>query len=336
MVNIALLPHFSKENWNVFYVGSKYGIERKIVPDNIPYYPIFTGKLRRYFDWQNFWDIFRVFLGFLQCLFLFGKLRPNIVFSKGGFVSVPVVAAAFVWRVKVIAHEADITPGLANKIAGPFISEYCLAFEKTKSFLPQKKCHVTGIPVRQEVLSGNREKGFQITGFVQGKPVLLIMGGSSGAQAINKAIFSIVDGLLENFQIIHVCGKGQINPNLKKEGYLQFEYVSDELPHFFKITDFAISRAGANALFELLALKIPHLLIPLGLKASRGDQIQNAAEFESKGFSRVMEEEKITPEALLETIKIAFQNKEEQIKAMEMSPALCNPQIVFEIIKEAL
>ena len=302
--NIALLPALKSAGYHIHYIGTAEGIERRLIEaENISYHTIPAGKLRRYIDWQNITDIARIKLGFLKALFLLARIKPNVVFSKGGFVTPPVVWAAWILRIPVIIHESDITPGLANKLALPFAKRICYAFAETAKHLPNNKATHTGIPVRTELHNGDPQKGRTLCGFNTHKPVLLIIGGSQGSQAINTAIRTALTTLLETFQICHLYGRGNLDTSLNQTtGYAQFEYVSDDLPHLFAATDFVISRAGATTLFELLTLHKPALLIPLSARVSRGDQILNAQSFQNSGYSLVLSEDDLTPETLLQSL----------------------------------
>ncbi|MBQ6464281.1 MAG: undecaprenyldiphospho-muramoylpentapeptide beta-N-acetylglucosaminyltransferase, partial [Pseudobutyrivibrio sp.] len=287
--NLALVPLLKEKGYEIFYIGSYTGIEKKLVEDaGITYYGISSGKLRRYHDWKNFTDPFRVIKGFSEANQLMKHIQPDVVFSKGGFVSVPVVMAAARQHIPAIIHESDMTPGLANKLAIPFASKVCCNFPETMQYLPDGKAVHTGSPIRKELFSGNREAGLAFTGFSADKPVILIMGGSIGSRFINNAVWSSLDTLLEKFQIVHLVGKGNINNDLVgRDGYKQYEFISEHLNDIFAMTDLMISRAGANSISEILALKIPNILIPLPAAASRGDQILNAASYKKQGFSTV-------------------------------------------------
>ena len=320
--NMALVPSLKEAGYDIQYIGSYNGIEKRLIEEmGIPYHGISSGKLRRYFDPKNFSDPFKVMKGYLEASHMIRKLKPDIVFSKGGFVSVPVVLAAKRRRVPVIIHESDLTPGLANKICIPAATKVCCNFPETLKHLPENKAVLTGSPIRQELFSGKKEEGLRLCGFDDSKPVLLVMGGSLGATAVNKAVRDALPELLKDWQIIHLCGKGKLDEALKgTPGYLQFEYVQKELPDLFALCDLVISRAGANAICELLALKKPTLLIPLSAKASRGDQILNARSFERQGFSMVLEEEELTTESLLHAVSELNAHRADYIHAMEASP----------------
>lgn len=324
--NMALVPKLTDEGYDISYIGSYNGMEKKLIEDiGIPYYGISSGKLRRYFDIKNFSDPFRVIKGYFEAAKLLSKLRPDVVFSKGGFVTVPVVLAAKRKKIPVIIHESDMTPGLANKLSIPSASKVCCNFPETVKLLPEGKAVLTGSPIREELFQGKKEKGLRLCGFSNEKPVLLIIGGSLGSVAINRAVRDNLNTLLEKYQIIHLCGRSNLDQNLTEtKGYKQFEYVKKELKHYFACADLVISRAGANAICELLSLRKPNILIPLGLEASRGDQILNAESFEKQGYSYVLQEKDVTSQTLSEAVNTVYNNRETYIDAMNQSD-LANP-----------
>lgn len=303
--NLALIKKFQTENWQTIYAGSADGIEKNIISRiNIPYYCIASGKLRRHFSWQNFLSPFKVIQGIVQAFLLCKKLKPQIVFSKGGFVAFPVVMGAWLNNIPVIAHESDLSPGLANRLSFPFTKKICVTFPEGANFFKNKsKVIVTGTPIREELLQGNAEQGRKFCGFNTEKKIILIYGGGLGSALINQTIRNLLPQLLSQFQIIHLCGQNKTDTNFENlTGYKQFEYINEELPNLFACADLIISRAGANSIYELLSLRKPHLLIPLSKKASRGDQIQNADYFAKLGLSEVIYEENLTNEKLFEKI----------------------------------
>lgn len=334
--NIALIPRLKELGYDIQYIGSYDGIEKKLIEEmGIPYHGIASGKLRRYFDPKNFSDPFRVIKGYFQAKKLLKNLKPDIIFSKGGFVTVPVVQAAKRRHIPVIIHESDMTPGLANRLAIPAATKVCCNFPETIPYLPAGKAVVTGSPIRAELRMGNRLEALKFCGFSANKPVLLIIGGSLGSVAVNQAIRSILPELLENFQIIHLCGKGNLEPSLDHtEGYVQFEYIKEELANLFALADIVVSRAGANAICELLELRKPALLIPLPAAASRGDQILNAQSFQKQGFSEVLPEEEITPERLCSEIRRLYENRRTYIAAMEKSDASNAVETIIALIEK--
>ena len=319
--NIALLPALQAAGYEIAYVGSYEGIEKKLIADfNIPYTGISTGKFRRYLDPKNFSDPFRVMKGFVEARNYLKNYQPDVVFSKGGFVSVPVVRAAASLHIPCIIHESDMTPGLANKLCIPVAEKVCCNFPETMKNIPADKAVLTGSPIRAELAQGSRLAGLNMCGFTANKPVIMVIGGSLGAANVNKAVRDALPKLLEDFQVVHLCGKDKIdNLLLNTPGYKQFEYIKAELKDIFAMADVVISRAGANAICEISALKKPNLLIPLSANASRGDQILNARSFERLGYSKVLEEEEITNEKLLQTIRDLYKNREQYIEAMSKS-----------------
>ena len=319
--NIALLPRLKELGYDIQYIGSYEGIEKKLIEEmQIPYYGISSGKLRRYFDLKNFSDPFKVLKGYTEARKLMKKLKPDIVFSKGGFVSVPVVMAANRAHIPVICHESDMTPGLANKLTAPFATKICCNFPETVKYLPADKAVLTGSPIRQELRNGDPEAARRFCGFTSDKPVLMIIGGSLGSANVNNAIREILPQLLPDFQVVHLCGKDKLDPSLNgTAGYVQFEYIKKELADLFALADVVVSRAGANAICELLDLRKPALLIPLGSNASRGDQILNAESFRSQGFCEVLTEDDLNSQRLLSTIHDLYDHRDTYIQAMEKS-----------------
>lgn len=336
--NIALIPKLRSEGYEISYIGSYEGIEKRLIQEQgIPYYGIASGKLRRYFDPKNFSDPFKVLKGYAQSIKLLKKLKPDVVFSKGGFVSVPVVLAARHCKIPAIIHESDLTPGLANRIAIPRANKVCCNFPETLSYLPKDKAVLTGSPIREELLSGNADSAFSLCKFTDHtKPVILIIGGSSGSRAINTAIRDLLPELIKNYNIIHLCGKGNLDSSLDVvSGYAQFEYANKELADMFALADLVISRAGANAICELLALRKLNILIPLSAAASRGDQILNANSFRSQGFSYVLDEEELANTTLLEAIEHVFHKKDSYIEAMEQSSMGNSIDTIVGLINDA-
>ena len=336
--NIALIPSLEKKGFEVKYIGSKNGIEKEIIKkNNIPYYEISSGKLRRYFDVKNFSDPFKVIKGIFEAKRILSKEKPDVIFSKGGFVAVPVVIAASMKRIPVVAHESDITPGLANKLSSPFCDKLCVTFRESLKYVKDNKGVLTGSPIREEIFKGSRVKGLEICGFKNDKEVLFIMGGSLGSKVINDVIRENLDELLTKFNIIHICGKGNIDKSLENtHGYNQFEYVNEELPHFMMAADYIVSRAGTNSIFEFLALKKPTLLIPLSRKASRGDQILNANSFEKEGYALVLEEEYINKETFINKIDELVSKKDRLILNMTKGNNKVGNDAVVDTILSAI
>ncbi len=317
--NIALFPALRAEDYEIHYIGSFDGIEKKLIEDfDVPYYGISTGKFRRYFDPKNFSDPFRVMKGFFEARKILKHIKPDIVFSKGGFVSVPVVRAAASLKIPCIIHESDMTPGLANKLCIPVSRKICCNFPETFDMLPPEKAVLTGSPIREELSTGNKEDGLAFCGFNHEKPVIMVMGGSQGAAAVNQAIRDALPKLLEKYQVVHLCGKDKMdNLLLTVPGYKQFEYIKEEMKDLLAMADLVISRSGANAISEILALRKPNILIPL--PSGRGDQLLNADSYEAQGFSIVINEDDLTTKVLLQKVEELWQNKETYVKTMSES-----------------
>ena len=334
--NIALLPALQAAGYEIAYVGSYEGIEKKLIADfNIPYTRISTGKFRTYLDPKNFSDPFRVMKGFVEARNYLKNYQPDVVFSKGGFVSVPVVRAAASLHIPCIIHESDMTPGLANKLCIPVAEKVCCNFPETMKNIPADKAVLTGSPIRAELAEGSKLAGLNMCGFTANKPVIMVIGGSLGAANVNKAVRDALPKLLEDFQVVHLCGKDKIdNLLLNTPGYKQFEYIKAELKDIFAMADVVISRAGANAICELLALKKPTLLIPLSAKASRGDQILNANSFQKQGFSYVIEEEELTDQTLSEAIQTVWTKRADYIHAMESSDQMDAVTTITNLIEK--
>ena len=336
--NLALIPELKRRGYDIYYVGSKDGIEKKLLEDfDIPYYGISSGKLRRYFDVKNFTDPFRIVKGYGEAGKIIKKIKPDVIFSKGGFVTVPVVLSAKRKKIPAVIHESDITPGLANKICLPSATAICTNFPETIDNLPKDKAKLTGSPIRAELFRGNRIAGLDFCGFTANKPVILVIGGSLGSVVVNEAVRKVLPELLKKFQIIHLCGKGKVDAKLSgTKGYVQYEYIQKELSDLLDAADLIISRAGANAICELLALHKPNILVPLSREASRGDQILNAASFEKQGYSYVIQEEDLTGEKLLEAVKKVYAEKDKYISAMADSKMEGAVAKVADVIDEVV
>jgi UDP-N-acetylglucosamine--N-acetylmuramyl-(pentapeptide) pyrophosphoryl-undecaprenol N-acetylglucosamine transferase len=344
--NIALLEAAIGKNWEVAYVGSTAGIEREMIGAlGIPYYSVASGKLRRYFSWQNFIDPFFILWGMLQSVVLCLRLRPDAVFSKGGFVAVPLVVAAWLLRVPVISHESDVTPGLANRLTYPFCRKICVTFEATVRYLPGGKVNVTGTPVRQSLVTGDAATGLGFLGFSGEKPVLLVFGGSLGAATINIQVRRALPVLLQEFDVVHVVGNGNLETAIEQPGYInryvQKEFVGEEFGHVLAAAAVVVSRAGANSLYELLMTRKPHLLIPLGKAASRGDQLDNARVFAGLGFSRVLYEEALTDDdksgvVFVESVKDVLVHSEEITARLQSFEIKDSVNLIIELIQESV
>lgn len=336
--NIALVPYLKDAGFEIDYMGSYNGIEKKLIEDQgIPYYGISSGKLRRYLSMKNFTDPMRILKGYGEAKKYMKEHKPDIVFSKGGFVSVPVIFAAAKEGIPVVIHESDLTPGLANKLSIPKATRICYNFPETEEYLPEGKSVHTGLPVRRQLLDGDPHKGYEFCGFAEDKPIVMVIGGSLGAASINEAVRAALPELLKKMHVAHICGKDKTDPTLNHvSGYKQFEYVSAALPDLFAAADVVVSRAGANVIYEIVALKKPSILIPLGTDASRGDQILNAKSFKRRGFAEVLFEDHLTKDALYNDIIEVSNNRESYLRAMEAEKKEDSAKLVTEVILEVL
>ncbi|HHW7959736.1 TPA: undecaprenyldiphospho-muramoylpentapeptide beta-N-acetylglucosaminyltransferase [Staphylococcus aureus] len=339
-VNLSLIPTALSQGYEALYIGSKNGIEREMIESQLPeikYYPISSGKLRRYISLENAKDVFKVLKGILDARKVLKKEKPDLLFSKGGFVSVPVVIAAKSLNIPTIIHESDLTPGLANKIALKFAKKIYTTFEETLNYLPKEKADFIGATIRETLKNGNAHNGYQLTGFNENKKVLLVMGGSLGSKKLNSIIRENLDALLQQYQVIHLTGKGLKDDQVKKSGYIQYEFVKEDLTDLLAITDTVISRAGSNAIYEFLTLRIPMLLVPLGLDQSRGDQIDNANHFADKGYAKAIDEEQLTAQILLQELNEMEQERTRIINNMKSYEQSYTKEALFDkMIKDAL
>lgn len=332
--NLAIIEKLKPEGYELYYIGTENGIEKNLI-NCVPFYSIEAGKLRRYLSKENIKDVARIFKGYKQAKKILENIAPDLVFSKGGFVSVPVVWAAAKLKIPVILHESDFTPGLANRLCLKKARLICLSFEP-RDGLGDKQVY-TGSPVRESLLHGNKECGLRFLGFNGKKPILLVMGGSLGAKAINDVVDEALPILLQKYDVVQLRGKGKINPKFNGiDGYRQFEYINTDLADVFAAVDIAVSRAGANSVFEFLALNIPALLIPLPLSASRGDQILNADYFSQKGYSHVIDQESLNKDSLIKAIDELYNSRMQCKDAMSNSHATNGTQNIVNLIHDTL
>ncbi len=334
--HMALIPRLQADGYDIHYIGTREGMEAEKIQSipGITYHAVKTGKLRRYFSWQNFSDPFRVLAGAVQSARLMGKLKPDVVFSKGGFVAVPVVFGAWLHRVPVLCHESDLTPGLANKLCKPFATRMVTTFPECAEALGAK-AECVGTPLRPDLFSGSRQKGLARFGFSGDKPVLLMMGGSSGAQSVNKALRDALPQLTRDFDVAHLCGRGNLDPSLEgTPGYCQVEFMDAELPDALACCDLVLSRAGSNALMELQALDKAMLLVPYPKGASRGDQILNAKSMEKRGLCRVLLQEDMTPVTLAEALRKTWADRDALKEAVRKAPPADGTERVLALIHE--
>ncbi len=320
--NLALIPRLLDDGWEIHYIGAANSAEQELISKvpEVTFHTVSVGKLRRYFDPKNFSDPFRVIRGIRQATGIIRRIKPDIVFSKGGFVSVPVVYGAKLNGVPIVTHESDMTPGLANKLCMPFAKVQCCTFPEAVKYAKGKGVH-TGTPIRPEILQGDKRRGREMFGFNDNRPVLMVVGGSSGAQAINQVVWQSLPRLTENFQVLHLCGKGNLTAVYEgTSNYVQREYLNEEMADAYACADILISRAGANALCEILAVRKPALLIPYPKGASRGDQLLNADSFKNRGFSHVLLQEDMTPDTLIKGVEQLYHDRGALYEAMATEP----------------
>lgn len=336
--NIALVPALKNAGFDIEYIGTRNGMEKQLIEnEGISYNEISAGKLRRYLSFENLTDVLKIGKGFIEANSHIRKIKPDIVFSKGGFVSCPVVWAAWVNRVPVIVHESDMTPGLANKLSLPFAKKICYAFPETRNYVNINKGVLTGIPIRDTILNGNKISGLKTTNLTNEKPIIVVIGGSLGSKAINTLIRNNIHQLLEKYQIVHICGKDAIdNTMFHLKGYVQYEYVKEELKDILAMSDIVISRAGATTLYEILTLEKPNILIPLPKAVSRGDQILNANFFKNEGYSEVLQENDMSSDLFLNTIEKVLSNKNQYINKMNSSKIKNSADIILDIISKEI
>ncbi|MBR5545354.1 MAG: undecaprenyldiphospho-muramoylpentapeptide beta-N-acetylglucosaminyltransferase [Clostridia bacterium] len=334
--HLSLIPRLKEMGYEIHYIGTN-GIEKQMIariPD-IRYHEVKSGKLRRYFSWQNFIDPFKVIWGALQSVAAIAKIKPDVCFSKGGFVSVPVVIGAWLCRVPTVCHESDLTPGLANRICTKFAKKVCTTFAECAKAIGAKGVH-TGTPLRPELFKGSRAAGLALAGFDGSKPVLLMTGGSLGAQSVNKCLREALPELLPHMDVLHLCGKGNLDDSLKDlKGYCQKEFLSEEMPDALAVADIVLSRAGSNTLSELLALQKPMLLVPYPLGASRGDQIQNAKSYAAQGLARVLMQEDMTAQSMTDGLLKLLEEKDPLLKTLADYPVKDGTDAVLRLIEEA-
>ncbi|MCM1990340.1 undecaprenyldiphospho-muramoylpentapeptide beta-N-acetylglucosaminyltransferase [Oceanirhabdus seepicola] len=333
--NIALIPELKNLNYEVHYVGTEEGIEKKLIKEiNIPFHSISVGKLRRYFSIKNFTDVFKTILGIFKSLHIVRKIKPNVLFSKGSYVSFPVVIACWIYRVPVIIHDSDICIGVANKVVFPFAKKICYSFPEASEKIPKSKRIFTGVPIRESIKNGSADKGFEICNFSKEKPVILVMGGSVGSRLINSAIRDNLPELLENYQICHLCGKNKLDKELSNiDGYVQYEYVNEELAHFYKMADIIVTRAGATVANELLVLNKPSLLIPMEARFTRDDQILNAQSLKKNGYSEVLLEKDMSNERICKEIDDLYSNREKYISNIKSRNSINAVKAITDLIE---
>lgn len=335
MPNIALLKYLEKEFDEIHYIGSHNGIERNIIEKypQVIYHGISTVKLIRSLTPKNLLIPFKLLKSLRETRKILKGINPSVIFSKGGFVSVPVVLAGSKLKIPIIAHESDSSIGLANKIIIKKCEKMCFSFENLAKKYKEKGLY-TGSPIRDNIFKGDKEKTLKELNFAPNKTTILIMGGSLGATAINNVIFENAEELSKKYNIIHIVGKNNINKKLiNLKNYKQIEFTN-QIENYFAAADLIISRSGSNSIFEFLALKKPMILIPLPKASSRGDQILNAQIFHNNGFSHILYQEKLNKDSLLDLISYVFQNKNFYVSNMQKSTIQNANKLILNEIKK--
>jgi len=330
-----------KEKYKIVWIGSNSGMEKEIVERyNIPFYSIPAGKLRRYFSIYNFIDLFKISAGIIYSLILLKKLKTNLIFSKGGFVTVPPVFAAKILGIEVISHESDLDPGLATKINSRFSKKMLFAYKETKEnwnkTIPRQELIVSGNPVRKDIFEGSIDRGRALYNIPESKKIILILGGSQGARQINTLIEDILDELTKTYFVIHQMGKLDYKES-RRENYITASLFNKDFPHILAASNLVISRAGAGTLWESGVLGKPSILIPLGSGTSRGDQVRNAGFFENHGAAIVLKGRNLNSNEVLDKINELFSEKKVINELEKNVKLLCNTdsaEIITNIIKQ--
>ncbi|MBE7083734.1 MAG: undecaprenyldiphospho-muramoylpentapeptide beta-N-acetylglucosaminyltransferase [Clostridiales bacterium] len=305
--NLALLPYLKNDFDKIVYIGSENGIEKNIIENtDIPYYAISCAKLERKTTIKNLTLPFKVVKGILQAGKILDKIKPDVIFSKGGYVSIPTVIAAAKRKISVISHESDYTVGLANKISAHFSKKVLTSFPETAISL--KNGEYVGPPIRKTIINASKAEALKMFGFNGQKPIILVTGGSQGAKAINEALRNALPLLLSKYDILHICGKNNLTQEKTPKGYFQTEYMN-KIENAFAVASICVSRSGSNTLFELMSLKMPCVLIPLPKGNSRGDQVQNAEYFQKLGLAHVLQQDALTAESLAFAINAVYANR---------------------------
>lgn len=333
--NFPLIEQFLENKYIVEYIGSKDGIEKELIEKNFPdvkYYSITSDKLRRYLTYKHIFVPFRVVRGLVESILLLKKLKPDFVFSKGSFVSVPIVLASWILRIPVAIHESDYSVGLANKLAFPFAKLIFVSFNKSiYSEKYQNKMIQTGPLIRKSFLNLQKPDDIEIH-FENDKKTILIFGGSLGAQNINTLVYNNFAELVKRFNIIHICGKNNTRNNLIDASYISFEYLNDGISYLMSISDLIISRAGMNSIWEILMMGKPNILIPLSAKKSRGDQIENAKYFEKLGLSKIINDDNLDFQNLLHQIEGIFNNYKLYLDGIKNFNLVLGNTIIYDSI----
>ncbi|KXT75760.1 UDP-N-acetylglucosamine--N-acetylmuramyl-(pentapeptide) pyrophosphoryl-undecaprenol N-acetylglucosamine transferase [Streptococcus sp. DD12] len=334
-LNLVLIPKLLEDGWEVHYIGNKKGVEYERIAafgDRVTFHSIATGKLRRYFSLQNLLDIFKVSWGVVQSLGLLLRLRPQALFSKGGFVSVPPVVAAGLLKVPVFVHESDLSMGLANRIALKFATVMYTTFDQESALSKLKPIGaVTKVTASDQTVSSENLKAV-LAQMDSQRPTLLFIGGSAGAQVFNDFV-SQTTQLRSLYNIINITGDASLN-TLEK-GLYRTDYVTEDYQALMDLADVVVTRGGSNTLFELLAMRKLHLIIPL-VKGSRGDQVENARYFVDKGYAVSLDEASLTFEDFQAQIQDLLTHRDHYLTAMAQSTEITSPEAFYEELMSAI
>ncbi len=331
--HLAVLPYIKNDFDKIYYIGSENGIEKDIIGDELPYYAVPCAKLNRKFTVANFAIPFKVISGIKKAGDILDELKPDVVFSKGGYVSVPTVIAANRRKIPVIAHESDYTAGLANRLTSGLCKKVLTSFPETAKNI--KNGEYIGSPIRNSIYGASKKDALKSFGFSGQKPVLLVIGGSLGAKALNDALRAALPDLIPKYDVLHICGKGNLTENPPKRGYFQAEFIK-KIENAFAAASVCVTRAGSNALFELLSLKLPCVLIPLPKGASRGDQILNAAYFQRLGLASVLPQDALTNESLTFAVNAAYANRFNLLRNFEKHPVKDKSRQISRILADCI
>lgn len=332
--HLAILPYLKKDFDNIYYVGSENGIEKEIIKNtDIPYFSVTCAKLNRNLNAKNLFIPFKVAKGIFQAGKILDRIKPDVVFSKGGYVSLPTVVAAKQRNVPVIAHESDYTMGLANKISAKFCKKILTSFPSTAKEI--KNGEFVGPPLRKSLFAPSKSDVVGNFGFSGERPILLVTGGSQGAKALNDVVCKALPELTAKYDVIHLCGKNNLMQNPPKKGYYQAEFLN-KIENAFACATVCVTRAGSNTLFELMSLKTPCVLVPLPKGASRGDQILNASYFQQKGLAYVISQENLTEDSLIFAIDSVFANRYNLKRNFEKYPIKDASRQISRIIADYL
>ncbi len=331
--NVSLLPELKKHFSKIYYLGTN-GIEKEIISKykEVKFIEINAYKFNRTHKLKNLFLPFKVLSSVTKISKIIKKIKPDIVFSKGGFVSVPVCISAKLNKIPIVSHESDLSLGKANKLIYKLSTTLCTTFEKTAQNL--KKAVYTGAPIRKELNFGSVKKGKEIIDFKNNLPTIMVTGGSTGAKKLNEAIFSALPILTEKYNVIHLVGKNK-GKKINCKNYFQLEFTN-EIQNLFALATVVVSRAGSGAIYELLHLKKPMLLVPLPKGNSRGDQEENAKYFKEKNYAEVLEEKDLTTKTLIQKIDFLYQNKEKYLTLIQSEDTSSGSKKIVEQILLAL